>query len=97
MGLDIRLPIGLLFVIIGGVLAVFGWLADPRIYARSLGINVNLWWGLVMLAVGAIFLWLSRRRTGAMQSTEASAEGQAIEARERAAGLERPDARPDAR
>jgi small-conductance mechanosensitive channel len=61
MGLDIRLPIGLLFVIIGALLAGFGMWGDKTIYEHSLGINVNLWWGLVMLLFGAIFLWLSRR------------------------------------
>ena len=62
MGLDIRLPIGLLFVFIGALLVGVGLLADPASYARSLGINVNLWWGLVMLGVGIVFLLLSRRR-----------------------------------
>ena len=61
MGLDIRLPIGLLFLIIGALLAVFGALGDPSIYARSLGINVNLWWGLVMVVVGMAFLGLAHR------------------------------------
>ena len=61
MGLDIRVPLGLLFTIVGALLAVFGALSDRSIYARSLQINVNLWWGLVMIVVGALFLWLSRR------------------------------------
>ena len=62
MGLDIRLPIGLLFVFIGALLVGVGLLADPASHARSLGINVNLWWGLVMLGVGIVFLLLGRRR-----------------------------------
>jgi hypothetical protein len=65
MGLDIRLPIGFLFCIIGAVLVGFGVLSDPAIYVRSLGINVNLWWGLVMLAAGLVFLWLGRRHRNA--------------------------------
>jgi hypothetical protein len=93
MGLDIRLPIGLLFVLIGALLAAFGLLGDPAIYERSLGINVNLWWGLVMLAVGAAFLLLSRRHTAAMHPSEESVEGRTIEAREHASGLEGPDAK----
>jgi len=64
MGLDIRLPIGLLFVIVGALLVGFGMLGDQTIYLRSLGINVNLWWGLVMVVVGTLFLRLSRRGTG---------------------------------
>jgi hypothetical protein len=92
MGLDIRVPIGLLFALIGLVLAGFGLLGDSAIYERSLGINVNLWWGLVMLAVGVVFLWLSRRHTSAMHPSEESPEGRAIEAREHASGLEGPEA-----
>jgi len=91
MGLDIRLPIGLLFVIIGALLAGFGLLGDHAVYARSLGINVNLWWGLLMLGVGIVFLRLSRRITAAMHPSEESVEGQAIEAREQASGLESSD------
>jgi hypothetical protein len=93
MGLDIRLPIGLLFLLIGALMAGFGLFGDQAIYARSLGINVNLWWGLAMAVFGAIFLVSSRRRTAAMHPSEESAEGRAIEARERAAGLEKPDAK----
>ncbi len=65
MRLDIRLPIGLLFAILGALLLGFGVIADPAIYARSLGINVNLWWGMVLLAFGAGMLlawWRSARR-----------------------------------
>jgi hypothetical protein len=63
MGLDIRLPLGLLFTLIGVLLAGYGLLADPAIYARSLGINMNLWWGLAMLVFGAAMLFLARRRS----------------------------------
>jgi len=63
MKLDLRLPIGLMFSIIGALLAVFGFASDPAIYQRSLGINVNLWWGLVLLVFGLVMLWLVRRGT----------------------------------
>jgi len=63
--LDIRVPIGLLFSAIGTLLMVFGLTSDARIYQRSLGINVNLWWGLVMLVFGASFLYQSRRSRAA--------------------------------
>ena len=62
MGFDICRSIGLLLSLVGALLAVFGWASDPAIYARSLGLNVNLWWGLVVLAVGLGFLAASRRR-----------------------------------
>jgi hypothetical protein len=63
MKLDLRLPIGLMFSIIGALLVVFGVVSDPAIYQRSLGINVNLWWGLVLLVFGLVMLWLVRLGT----------------------------------
>ena len=48
MGLDIRLPIGLLFTIIGVLLAGFGAFGSKLVYGLSLGYNVNLDWGLVL-------------------------------------------------
>jgi len=88
MGLDVRLPLGLLFVIIGALLAIFGAVSDPSIYARSLGINVNLWWGLFMLVTGAMLFGLSRRQDAAMCSSEESPEGAAIEELEQVRCLE---------
>jgi hypothetical protein len=61
MGLDVRVPVGLLFSAIGLALVLYGMTSDPRLYERSLGVNVNLWWGLVLLAFGATMLLLSRR------------------------------------
>jgi hypothetical protein len=60
MGIDLRLPIGLLFVVLGALLVAVGLGGDRAIYARSLGINVNLWWGLALLVFGAIMLWRAR-------------------------------------
>lgn len=67
MNLDVRLPIGLMFTIIGVALAGFGLVSDPAIYERSLGINVNLWWGLVLLAFGLVMLRLATRSRGKLQ------------------------------
>ncbi len=61
MGLDLRLPIGLIFSIFGVILILSGLLSSPETYARSLGINVNLWWGFILLVVGLVFLILERR------------------------------------
>jgi hypothetical protein len=61
MKLDLRLPIGLMFSIIGVLLTVFGLISDEAIYARSLGINVNLWWGLVLLVFGLVMLGIMAR------------------------------------
>jgi multisubunit Na+/H+ antiporter MnhG subunit len=61
MGLDIRFPIGILFSLFGALLAGFGLMSDKGIYARSLGMNVNLGWGLVLLVFGLVMLTLGRK------------------------------------
>lgn len=61
MKLDVRIPIGLMFALIGVALVAYGVASDRAIYARSLGINVNLWWGLVLVAFGAVMLALATR------------------------------------
>ena len=62
MHLDVRIPIGLLFVVFGAILAIFGLFSDPAIYqSHSLGLNINFSWGLVQIAFGAVMLWLAFR------------------------------------
>jgi hypothetical protein len=70
MGLDIRLPIGLMFSIVGLLLVGFGLLSDKLIYQRALGINVNLWWGLVMLLFGLGMLFFGRRAMRGLKKEE---------------------------
>ena len=55
MGLDIRWPIGIMFSLIGLLLVVFGAAtgSDVEMYRHSLGININLIWGIVLLVFGA--------------------------------------------
>ncbi|MFT3868174.1 MAG: hypothetical protein QM715_06705 [Nibricoccus sp.] len=63
MNLDVRLPMGLLFAIIGAILIVHGFAADPAIFnTHSLGININVRWGIIIFAFGAIMLLLSRKK-----------------------------------
>jgi len=63
MQLDIRLPMGLLFLLLGLVLAGYGLISSPTVHvAHSLGRNVNLICGAVFAAFGALMLWLARRR-----------------------------------
>jgi hypothetical protein len=70
VGLDVRVPIGGLFTALGLLLTGYGLATagDPSHYARSLSVNINLWWGLVMLVFGVTLLvavWLTRRRLAA--------------------------------
>jgi hypothetical protein len=60
MNFDLRLPIGLLFVVFGAILALDGLIAHRMV----LGINVNLWWGAVMIVFGAAMLALAARARG---------------------------------
>jgi len=64
MGLDIRVPLGLIFLIIGGILVVFGIAThgDSALYALSLGVNLNLLWGAIMVVFGAIMLFVGKRQ-----------------------------------
>jgi len=62
MGLDIRLPIGLMFVILGALLAGWGLVSDEAIYERSLGININLIWGTILIVFSVVLLWLGSRK-----------------------------------
>ena len=54
MGLDIRWPIGLMFTLIGALLAGFGLVKGAE--SISLGININLIWGAVLLVFGVLML-----------------------------------------
>jgi hypothetical protein len=64
MGLDIRWPIGLMFSLVGLMMTIYGFVTkdDAEIYRRSLDININLIWGVVLLAFGSLMLFLATRR-----------------------------------
>ena len=62
MGLDIRIPLGLMFLVTGGLMAVYGlFTRDSAIYAKSLDMNVNLIWGGVMFVFGLVVYIMGRR------------------------------------
>jgi hypothetical protein len=64
--IDIRIPIGLLFSILGGLLLCYGAItmnAQP-LYEKSLGIDVNLWAGAWMLLFGLAMLGLAQKVNG---------------------------------
>ena len=85
---DIRLPIGGLFLLLGGVLTVYGIMtkADTALYVRSENIAINLWWGLVMLVFGGLMLYFGRRAKNRPLHSRA---GDETEIREHRIGLER--------
>ena len=63
MGLDIRVPLGLIFLITGGIMFVYGLLTrNSAIYEKSMGVNLNFGWGLIMLVFGAVMFFFGRRQ-----------------------------------
>jgi len=63
MGLDIRIPLGLIFLIIGGIMSVYGVVTrHSAIYEKSLDVNLNLVWGVLMLLFGAVMFFVGRRQ-----------------------------------
>jgi hypothetical protein len=58
MGLDIRWPIGLMFSLVGLLMTIFGFATkgDAEMYHRSLDININLIWGVILLVFGGFML-----------------------------------------
>ena len=60
--MDIRTPIGLMFLVKGVLLTGYGAYTNASaIYDRSLGMNVNLYWGFLLILFGATMLALARR------------------------------------
>ncbi len=88
--LDLRLPIGGLFTVVGLILTVYGvaTMHDPAMYARSEGININLVWGAVMVLFGIGMLVAARLGRPTLEPAELSPEGRATERREHEKGLE---------
>jgi hypothetical protein len=50
-----------MLAIMGTLLVGYGFFSDPAIYVRSLGININVTWGSVLLATGLVLLALAAR------------------------------------
>ena len=61
MGLDIRLPIGIIFTVYGAILTIYGLVADPAIFVNSVGVNIDVWWGGAMLVFGLVMSILAFR------------------------------------
>jgi hypothetical protein len=61
MNLDLRIPMGLMFLLVGLILSAYGLATQgSEIYVKSLGYNANLDWGLVLLVFGGIMFLLGR-------------------------------------
>ena len=82
MGLDIRLPIGLLFLALGAIITGEGLFSSKDIYFRSDGINVNLYWGLLMLVFGFVMAFFGQRGTAAMRTALTASEGRGVRSME---------------
>ena len=71
MNFDLRYPIGIMFSVFGAMLVIFGLASETKLYERSLGINVNLWWGLVLLVFGATMFLMACRAGRAAKASAA--------------------------
>jgi hypothetical protein len=77
MGLDIRLPIGLLFSVVGIMLTIYGAITrNSLIYEKSLGIDINLIWGVALLAFGVFMLLLGWHKGSKASSNVGASEAQ---------------------
>jgi hypothetical protein len=67
MSFDLRLPLGLMFTLFGLILTGVGLFGGADLTQKSLGINMNLWWGIVMALFGLCMLllaWRAKSRKG---------------------------------
>ena len=74
---DARIAVGMFFTLTGTILSAFGLSPRDRadVYAKSLGIDANLWWGLALLAFGIAMLAFGRRGQMKMEKSQAAAPG----------------------
>ncbi|MGD1009210.1 MAG: hypothetical protein ABR951_03560 [Candidatus Aminicenantales bacterium] len=63
--LDLKLPIGWLLSAYGLLLGIYGLVTKKEMYGKSLGFNLNLVWGILMLVIGAAFLLTAFLKRGA--------------------------------
>ena len=94
--LDLRLPIGGLFSALGVIIGGYGIATNGNhaLYEQSMSININLWWGLVMLIVGVLMFMAGMRASkeghpSSEREAMTTSEGRATEEREHRTGLER--------
>jgi hypothetical protein len=68
MHLDIRIPIGLLFTLIGALLVGYGLMHGAPLRGTAAGWNINAWWGAVLIVFGVAMLLLARRYASRMRN-----------------------------
>jgi hypothetical protein len=62
MGLDVRIPLGLMFLVTGALMAIYGLFTQgSAIYEKSLGMDINLIWGSLMFVFGLVLYLFGRR------------------------------------
>jgi len=63
MQLDLRLPIGAMFLTLGVLIGGYGLgtQGSPLYDLQSEGVNIDIWWGAAMMAFGGVMLWLAAR------------------------------------
>jgi uncharacterized membrane protein HdeD (DUF308 family) len=77
MNVDIRLPIGLMFSLVGAILTVYGIATyGSNIYTRSLGQNVNLFYGVIMLVFGLVMLLMAVKAQKSQKAEQAAQKKQ---------------------
>ncbi len=60
--LDIRWPIGLLFLVLGALIAVYGAVVPQSTHLEAnVTVNLNFIWGIVMVCFGLLMTWGARR------------------------------------
>jgi len=62
--MDLRFPVAVMFLLLGGILTFYGLLAPHDIGHVNLGLKVNLIWGVVMCGFGAILGGMAWRARG---------------------------------
>ncbi len=60
--IDLKIPLGALLAFYGLILGFYGLFSNKDIYEKSLGVNVNLIWGSVMLVLGFVLILMCFRK-----------------------------------
>ena len=73
---DVRRVIGALFLVYGVIVTLLGIFDDSADIDKAQGVRINLWMGLAMLVLGALFLLGQRWRPTQLPSKEELAASQ---------------------